>query len=107
MENKPEDFKIYHHAIPVKESSYSFTSVGVLPELIGKPWNEITMCYVLSLEPTAIRVSDGMVTLDSHTGRITVIVNDENNIQEIYKEVRIPIPDDMFASDLQQALMGL
>lgn len=101
MKNKPEDFTVYRHAIPVKESVYSFTSVGVLPELIGEPWNEITMCYVLSLEPTAIRVSTGMVTLDGCVGRITVMVDDENKIQEIYKEVRIPVPDGMFASDLQ------
>lgn len=105
MENKPEDFKVYHHTIPKKENGYSWTSVGVLPELIGRPWNEITMCYVLSLEPTAIRVSDGCVTLDAHTGRITVIVNDDNKIQQIYKEVKIPVPDNMFAYDLQQALM--
>jgi hypothetical protein len=107
MKNKPEDFKVYHHAIPEKESCYSWTSVGVLPELIGKPWNEITMCYVLSLEPKAIRVSTGMVTLDSRTGRITVIVNDSNIIQEISKEVQIPVPDDMFGSDLRQALTKL
>jgi hypothetical protein len=104
MENKPEDFEVYHHAIPVKESSYSFTSVGVLPELIGKPWNEITMCYILALEPNAIRVSTGAITLDCHIGRITVMVNDENKIQKIYKEVEIPVPDDMFACDLTNAL---
>ena len=106
MENKPEDFKVYHHAIPKKENAYSWTSVGVLPELIGRPWNDITMCYVLSLEPAAIRVSDGCVTLDNSVGRITVIINDSNIIQKIYKEVQIPVPDGMFASDLRRALMN-
>ncbi len=104
MKNKPEDFKVYHHAIPQIEGVYSFTSVGVLPELIGKPWNDITMCYVLSLEPSAIRVSTGMVTLDGCTGRITVIIDDNNIIKDITREVRIPVPDDMFAYDLGQAL---
>lgn len=107
MENKPEDFKSYHRVTPKKENSYSWTSVGVLPELLGKPWNEITMCYVLSLEPTSIRVSAGVVTLDGSTGRITVIVDDSNIINEIYKEVRIPVPSDMNAYDLRKQLEAL
>jgi hypothetical protein len=104
MNNKPEDFKVYHHASPKKESCYSWTSVNVLPELIGKEWNEISMCYVLSLEPVAIRVSEGMVTLDSCAGRITVIVTPLNKIVDVTKEVRIPVPGKMTAYDLRQAL---
>lgn len=90
LKNKPEDFKVYHHGIPQKENCYSWTTVQVLPELIGLPWNDLTMCYVLSLEPTAIRVSTGMVTCDGCTGRITVYVDDDDNITQIDKEVRIP-----------------
>lgn len=93
MKNKPEDFKVYHHAVPQKEDSYSYANVCVLPELYGKVWNDIALAYVLSLEPTAIRVSTGMVTLDSRTGRITVIVDEADVIQSIDKEVRIPLPD--------------
>lgn len=107
MKNKPEDFKVYHHAIPKNENRYSRASVEVLPELIGKPWNDITMCYVLSLEPSAIRVSDGCVTLDGHTGRITVFVDSDNKIEKISKEVKIPIPDDMDAYDLRVIMNNL
>lgn len=107
MNNKPEDFKVYHHAIPKSENGYSFTDVTVLPELIGKPWNEITMCYVLSLEPTAIRVSDGRVTLDGCVGRITVFINQNKKIRKITKEVRIPCPDNMNAYDIRCALDDL
>jgi len=93
MKNKPEDFKVYHHAVPQKEGVYSYTTVKVLPELLGKKWDEVSLAFVLSLEPTAIRVSTGMVTLDSCVGRMTVIVNDDDVIQRIDKEVRIPLPE--------------
>ena len=93
MKNKPEDFKVYHHAVPQKEAIYSHTNVCVLPELYGKVWNDIALAYVLSLEPTAVRVSTGTMTLDSCTGRITVIVDENDIIQSIDKEVRIPLPD--------------
>ena len=93
MKNKPEDFKVYHHAVPQKENVYSYTTVKVLPELHGKKWDDVSLAFVLSLEPTAIRVTTGMVTLDNCVGRMTVIVNDDEVIQRIDKEVRIPLPE--------------
>ena len=107
MLNKPEDFKVYHHTVPQKENCWGYTSVKVLPELIGKPWNEITMCYVLSLDPSAIRVSTGMVTLDSVTGRITVIVDENDTITDISKEVRIPCSNRWNGGILRQMLEKL
>jgi hypothetical protein len=68
-------------------------------------WNDIALAYVLSLEPTAIRVSTGRVTLDCRTGRITVIVDDNDVIQSIDKEVRIPLPEGVEnACDLERKL---
>lgn len=104
LKNKPEDFKVYHHAVPQPESSFSWTSVQVLTELIGLPWNDLTMCYVLSLEPTAIRVSTGLITLDGCTGRITVMVDDDDLITDITKEVRIPCLPGMDAYDMRKQL---
>lgn len=97
---KPEDF-LTHHATYVdkeqlKTCSYSFNSVKVLPELTDKPWDSVALSYVLSLDPVAIRVTTGMCTCDGMTGRITVYINEETRlIEEISKECRVFLPDDV------------
>jgi len=109
LQNKPDDFIVYHHSIPKKEWDTSGQCVDVLPELLGLPWNEITMCYVLSLNPTALRVSSDSVTADSCHGRITVMVKDltEKIIEHIYMEVDIPCPENYCGYDLQLCLNKL
>lgn len=106
LQNKPDDFIVYHHTRPKKEWDTSGTSIEVLPELIGLPWNEITMCYVLSLNPTAVRVSSDCVTADSCPNRITVMVNNlaDKVITSISMEVRIPCPDNYCGYDMQLCL---
>lgn len=101
--NKPTDFIVYHHTKPKKESNFSSTSINILPELVGVQWNGISMCYVLSLNPSAIRISDGMVTADSLHNRITVMVNNLKDliITQIYMEVSIPVPNDYTGYDLR------
>lgn len=103
LQNKPDDFIVYHHAYPKKEYDSSWVCVRVLPELIGVPWNEISMCYVLSLNPFAIRVSSDSVTADSVSNRITVMVNnlEKKIITDIYMEVSIPCPENYCGYDLQ------
>lgn len=103
LQNKPEDFIVYHHKVPKKEWDTSGTTIEVLPDLIGVPWNEITMCYVLSLNPSAVRVSAGSVTADSCPNRITVMVNNlkEKIITSIYMEVIVPCPNNYCGYDLQ------
>lgn len=109
LQNKPDDFIVYHHTKPKKEYDYSGTSVSVLPELIGLPWNEITMCYVLALNPSAVRVSSDSVTADSYSNRITVMVNNLKDmlITSISKEVDIPCPENYCGYDLQLHLNKL
>jgi len=106
LQNKPDDFIVYHHATPKKEWDTSGQCVEVLPELIGLPWNEITMCYVLSLNPTALRVSSDSVTADSCRGRITVMVKDlkDRIIESITMEVQIPCPENYCGYDLALCL---
>lgn len=106
LQNKPDDFIVYHHTIPKKEWDTSGTSIGVLPELIGVPWNEISMCYVLALNPSAVRVSSDSVTADSYPRRITVMVDNLENriITSITMEVTIPCPKDYCGFDLQMHL---
>jgi len=75
-----------------KLESSSGTVVVILPELKDLPWNNITLCMVLSLDPTCIRVTGGEVTCDSIPGRITVTLNDDNKtIRRISKEVKLPL----------------
>lgn len=107
LNNKPEDFKVYHHKKPLKENNYSYTKIEVLSELIGVKWCYITMCYVLSLEPLTIRVSNGAVTADACRNRITVIIDNNDIITKIYKEVSIPCPDGMCGYDLENLLNRL
>lgn len=107
LQNKPEDFVVYHHAIPKKEWDSSSTCITVLPELIGVPWNEISMCYVLSLNPSAIRVSSGSVTADSYHNRITVFIDENRIITDISMEVSIPCPVNYCGYDLQLHLQQL
>ena len=106
LQNKPDDFIVYHHTTPKKECDTSGQCVKVLPELIGLPWNEITMCYVLSLNPTALRVSSDSVTADSCRGRITVMVKDlkDRIIESITMEVQIPCPENYCGYDLALCL---
>jgi hypothetical protein len=109
LQNKPDDFIVYHHTKPKKEYNSSGTSVSVLPELIGLPWNEITMCYVLALDPSAVRVSSDCVTADSYPNRITVMVNNltDRLITSITMEVDIPCPENYCGYDLQLHLNKL
>lgn len=107
MNNDPKDFIVYHHAKPKKETSFSSTSIEVLPNLLGLKWNEVTMCYVLSLKPSAIRVSYGMVTCDAYTDRVTVMLNKKNIIKSITMEVRLPTPEYMCGFDMERYLKAM
>jgi hypothetical protein len=107
LNNKPKDFVVYHHAIPKKETSFCSTSIEVLPELIGLEWNEVTMCYVLGLNPSAVRVSYDMVTLDSCANRITVMLDENDKITSITMEIYMPAPNQMCGYDMQCYLQAM
>ena len=94
MNNKPEDFVHRQGINPKKEDSYGFTSIEILQQLIGLPWCSTTMCYVLALKPSSIRVSSSEVTCDAFSNRITVWIKGKNKIIEnITWEVQIPTPE--------------
>ena len=73
---------------------YGWTTVPVLPNLIGCPWDEVSRSLVRGLNPTAIRVldHDSLLTLDVHTGRITVTLID-GMVFEVEQEVQVPLPE--------------
>ncbi len=61
----PTDF-ITHHMMRYNKdlfNSRGYTSIGVLPELNGRPWDEIALGLVHALRPSSIRVTTGMCTL--------------------------------------------
>ena len=70
----------------------SYTTICVLPELTGKPWNNAALSLVSGLRPSRIRVSEGGVHADSVHWRVTVFVNPDKTIKRIEQEVVIDIP---------------
>lgn len=93
---KPEDYKVYHHVRVTEEDRNqrsSLVCIEVLQFLKGHPWNEIALAFVTALEPTAIRVTTDWITADSCCGRITIYVDESNNIKAIERECRVWLPE--------------
>lgn len=74
---------------------YGFSCVRVLPELVGKPWNDITKAYMRSLRPSRVRVvRDGdPVTSDAVSWRVTVYLTTSGSIHHVEQEVEVDLPD--------------
>jgi len=71
-------------------TSYGYISINMLEFLKGKPWDQAALNYVMALEPTCIRVTEGPTTADAVTGRVTVYLNGDNRtIHHIQKECRV------------------
>ena len=69
---------------------YCWSSIPMLESLWGQPWNNLALNYVLALRPSAIRVSDGGVTLDCYNWRVTVILEkDKRTIKHIDQECTV------------------
>lgn len=73
----------------------SWTSIAVLPFLVGRQWDDIALAYCHALRPEMIRVIRPGVgqKLDGYTSRITVYVDAENYIKSVDQEVEVGIPD--------------
>jgi hypothetical protein len=74
-----------------QSSCLAWTSIEVLPSLVGHQWDEIALAYVHALRPSIIRViRDGEGEhCDSRTWRVTVYVDANNTITEIRQEVEL------------------
>lgn len=60
----------------------------ILPELKGKPWNNLALDAVLMFRPCGIRVVKDSVTCDAMTNRITVwLAEDDRTIKQIDMEM--------------------
>ena len=66
----------------------SYPSIEVLPELKGKPWNNEAVNKITTLRPSNVRVTQGIVHLDSMKWRVTVFLEkDDITIRKITQEV--------------------
>lgn len=84
-----------------KDKVGGYGSVGVLPELTGKPWNNAALNLVMGLQPSSIRVSTGMVTCDCSMQRVTVLLEeDERTIRGISQEVNVGTLGCRFSHDI-------
>lgn len=82
------------HLIPYEQpEQISYLNIPVLEFLKGRKWDEIALAYCHAMNPTSIRVTSGLIKLDSRIGRITVYVDDENKIEGIEQEVEIGLPE--------------
>ena len=82
-----------HHGIPYKSpEGYSFTVLPVLPDLVGRPWDQYALNMTSSLRPSDIRVvgpHEGL-TLDCYSWRVTVFLKEDNRtIYWIEQEVNV------------------
>lgn len=93
----------YHndHMVDYEEpEAIGFLSIPVLEFLNGKPWNEAALGFVHSLRPSCIRVTTGSIKLDSRCWRVTVVVDENDVIDEITQEVEVGLfRDEMRSGD--------
>ncbi|WP_417744765.1 hypothetical protein [Rosistilla oblonga] len=82
------------HPYNAPNGRFGHTSIYVLDNLTGKPWNNVALGYVHSLRPSSIRVTTGEITCDARAWRVTVFLDiDGVTIQRISQEVEVWLPD--------------
>ena len=75
----------------------SFTSIAVLTELYGLPWDDPVMpAYVSALRPSAVRVIEhGHLTRSNAIPwRVTVYLTALRRVREVVQEVQVELPED-------------
>lgn len=99
-----KDYYTNHLIEYERPNSISWTSIEVLPFLKGREWDQVALNFVHSLRPSSIRVTDGWMTLDSRSWRVTVVVDDNNIIQSIEQEVEVGCEGFENASEMKLSL---
>jgi len=89
----PAHYFTKHRVAYEEPDCVGYTEIDVLPFLIGRKWDEISLAYVHALQPSCVRVSEGEQTLDSVTWRVNVVINNKTDriIEEITQEVEVAI----------------
>jgi len=82
-----DTFRGSHGKSPTESRNHVWAVVPQLEFLIGQPWNNLALNYVMGLRPSSIRVTTGCVTADAYTWRVTVYLEkDERTIRRIEQE---------------------
>ena len=79
------------------DNACAYTTIKVLPSLIGKPWDDAALCMVTACRPTQIRViapGEG-VQADFETWRVTVSVDGDGLITNVRQEVGVWVPKEV------------
>lgn len=90
------DLDKYGYVVTPDSIGHCQASIEVLPELKGRPVDDVTIAYVLSLNPTSIRVRGNMEESDGRTGRVTITVGDSDAIVRIRMEVCPPLSQALY-----------
>lgn len=79
---------------PHRPASIGWIAVPVLPQLIGRPLDDLARGLIHSLRPDRIRVStDGWVTCDAWLWRVTVYTDGVSGpITSVEQEVEVGLP---------------
>lgn len=91
----PEDYYSTHMVLYSEPEAIGFLDLEVLPFLKGRKWDHISLAFVHSLRPSSIRVTTGLIKCDARTWRVTVMVDENNIIEEITQEVEVGLPNDI------------
>jgi len=72
-------------------SQRGFTTLPVLPELLGRPWGDDAMNVLHELRPSQVRVIPihGLCEDTFSEWRVTVVLNADNTIRAISQEVQV------------------
>jgi hypothetical protein len=69
--------------------SYGYTVLEMLPQLVGRPCDDLVMAYIPALRPSSVRIVMGVQTCDSRPWRVTVVIDSHNHVRRIEQEVYV------------------
>lgn len=95
-EKEMKTFKDYYTTHLEKFEKFDCTSsvlIDVLEFLRGRQWDDLVLAYVHALRPSSIRVTTGKIKCDARSWRVTIIIDDNNVIENITQEVEVGLPD--------------
>jgi hypothetical protein len=88
-----EEYRVYHHKRWKTQSGGGYTDIPVLPQFWGKKLTNLLLAYLPALRPSAVRISEGVVTCDACLWRVTIrtetIADRSAVIREITQEVPV------------------
>ncbi len=69
-----------------------WTTVKVLPELVGKRWSPLTLGFVHGLKPHSITITHGEKTCDGDSDRVTVYIDKGGIIKNVTLGICVGLP---------------